>query len=127
MTENEVAQRVVDAAFHIHKTLGPGLFESVYQMVLAHELKKRGLRFERQKLITVHYDGVDFPEGIRADFVVEDIVILELKSVEDARPVHKKQLLTYLRLADKRLGLLLNFGSALIKDGIERVVNRLED
>jgi GxxExxY protein len=125
MTENEIAKQVVDAAYHVHTRLGPGLLESVYEVVLAYELKKRGLGTVRQAAIPIEYDSLQFDEGFRADIIVEDKVIVELKSVEKASPVHKKQLLTYLRLSDKRLGLLINFGEELIRDGISRVVNRL--
>ena len=127
MTENEIAKEIVDAAYHIHKRLGPGLLESVYETVLAHDLRKRGLNIDRQVAVTIVYDDIKFDEGFRADLVVEDKVIVELKSVENVIPVHKKQLLTYLKLADKRLGLLINFGSELIRDGISRVVNGLKD
>ena len=127
MTENEIAREVVDAAFHVHTRLGPGLLEVVYEVVLAHELKKRRLHVERQQPVPIEYDSITFEEGFRADVIVEDKVILELKSVEAVSKVHKKQLLTYLRLADKRLGLLINFGAALIKDGITRIVNDLPD
>jgi GxxExxY protein len=127
MTENELAKEIVDAAFHIHTALGPGLPESVYDTVLAYELGHRGLRVVRQQPIPVVYKDVRIDTGFRADLVVEDKVIVEVKSVENLAPVHKKQLLTYLRLADKRLGLLINFHVALIKDGIARVVNGLED
>ena len=127
MTENEIARRVVDAAFQVHTRLGPGLLESVYASVLAYELEKRGLQVLRQQPVSVVYDGLVFDEGFRADLIVEDKVILELKSVEVILPVHKKQLWTYLRLTDKQLGLLINFGAALIKDGITRMVNRLRD
>ncbi len=125
LTENEIAKQVVDAAYLIHTRLGPGLLESVYEVVLAHELKKRGLHVQRQVAVSIVFDGLKFEEGFRADLVVEDKVIVELKSVESVAPVHKKQVLTYLRLMDKRLGLLVNFGAALIKDGIFRVANRL--
>ena len=125
MTENEIAKEIVDAAFQIHKRLGPGLLESVYEIVLAHELKKRGFRVKRQVPVAIVYDDIKFDEGFRADLIIEDKVIVELKSVENVIPVHKKQLLTYLRLADKRLGLLINFGAELIRDGISRVVNGL--
>jgi GxxExxY protein len=126
MTENEIATLIVDAAFKIHTTLGPGLFESVYERVLAYELEKRGLRVRRQQPINIVYDSIEFEEGFKADLMVEDKVIVELKSIEAVAPVHKKQLITYLRLADKRLGLLINFNVNLIKDGITRLVNRLE-
>jgi GxxExxY protein len=125
MHENDIAKQIVDAAYKIHTTLGPGLLESVYETVLAYELVKRGLGVTRRAAIPVAYEQINFDEGFRADLVVQDKVIVELKSVEKVAPVHKKQLLTYLRLADKRLGLLINFGEALIKDGITRIVNRL--
>jgi GxxExxY protein len=115
----------VDAAYHIHRALGPGLLESVYEAVLAHELTKRGLRVVRQAPVSVLYDGLLMEAGFRADLVVEDLVIVEIKSVETLLPVHKKQLLTYLRLSNKRLGLLINFCEALIKDGITRLANGL--
>jgi GxxExxY protein len=126
LTENEVAKIVVDAAFKVHTALGPGLLESVYEAVLAHELGARGLRVHRQVPIPIEYDGIRFDEAFRADLLVDDLVIVELKSIEVVRPVHKKQLLTYLRLSRRRLGLLLNFGAPLIKDGITRVVNGLD-
>ena len=127
MPENEIAKIVVDAAFQIHKRLGPGLLESVYEVVLAHVLKRRGLKVKRQAPVAIVFDGIRFDEGFRADLIVEDKVFIELKSVENVIPVHKKQLLTYLRLADKRLGLLINFGSELIRDGVSRVVNGLKE
>jgi len=127
MDENEIAKEVVDAAYKIHIALGPGLLESVYEVVREYELKKRGLRVVRQKPLPVLYESVSIEAGYRADMIVEEKVILELKSVEELAPVHKKQLLTYLRLADKRLGLLINFGDALIKHGITRIVNNLPD
>ena len=127
MTENEIGKIVVDCAFQVHTKLGPGLLESVYEIALAHELKKRGLAVERQIPIPVVYDGLSFDEGFRADIVVAGLVILELKSVEEVHRVHKKQLLTYLRLAGKRLGYLINFGAELIRDGITRVSNGAED
>ena len=125
MTENEIAKIIVDAAFQVHKRLGPGLLESVYEVILAHELKKRGLNVKRQVSVPIVFDEIKFNEGFRADLIVEEKVIVELKSVEKVSNVHKKQLLTYLRLADKKLGLLINFGTALIRDGISRVVNGL--
>jgi GxxExxY protein len=126
-TENEIAREIVDAAFHIHKALGPGLLETVYEVVLARELEKRGLVVVRQQPVPIIFGDLKFDEGFRADLIVEGKLIVELKSVEQIAPVHKKQLLTYLRLADKRLGLLINFGSAAIKDGINRIVNGLEE
>ena len=127
MTENEIAKLIVNSAYKIHTTLGPGLLESVYEVVLAHELKKLGLNVSRQQSIPITYENLKFEEGFRADIIVENKVIIELKSVEEVAKVYKKQLLTYLRLADKRLGLLINFGAALIKDGLFRIVNKLED
>jgi GxxExxY protein len=127
VNENEIARSILDSAFKIHKSLGPGLFESVYERVLAYELEKQGHTTERQKLIPIEYEGYQFDEGFRADLVVDDSVIVELKSVESILPVHKKQLLTYLRLSDKRLGLLINFGSHLLKEGIFRVANGLKE
>jgi len=127
MTENEIAKIVVDAAYHIHVSLGPGLLESVYETVLAYELKKRGLTVVRQQPIPVVYENLRFDEGFRADLIVNDLVIIELKSVEKIHPVLNKKLLTYLRLADRGLGLLINFGEALIKNGISRVANNLRD
>ena len=127
MTDNEIARQVVDAAFKVHQALGPGLLESVYEIVLAYELKRRGLRVERQVPIAVTYEDLRIDGGFRADLLVEEKVLVELKSVERTAPVHNKQTLTYIRLADLRLGLLINFGVALIKDGITRLVNGLED
>ena len=112
--ENAIAKEVVDASYQIHSTIGPGLLESVYETILCHELEKRGLFVERQKAIRIKFDGLVFDEGFRADIIVENLLIIELKSIESIAPVHKKQLLTYLRLTDKKLGLLINFGSALI-------------
>lgn len=125
MNENEIAKEVVDAAYKIHRRLGPGLLESAYQAILKYELEKRGFQIEAEKAIPVIYDGVNLGDGFRADLIVENKVIVELKSVENIHPVHKKQLYTYLVVADKRLGLLINFGASLIKDGISRVVNNL--
>jgi len=127
MLENKIAKLIVDAAYHVHIKLGPGLLESVYEIVLAHELEKRELSIKRQYPIPIQYDGLVFDEGFKADIMVEDSVIIELKSVESIAPVHKKQLLTYLKLADKRLGLVINFGAPLIKKGIFRIVNGLEE
>jgi GxxExxY protein len=127
MDENDTAREIVDAAFKVHKTLGPGLLESVYEQVLSYELAQRGLRVQRQVPIQIVYGEMHFAEGFRADLIVEGLVIVELKSVEVLEPVHKNQLMTYMKLADKRLGLLVNFGAALIKDGITRLVNRLPE
>ncbi|HEX8632755.1 MAG TPA: GxxExxY protein [Pyrinomonadaceae bacterium] len=125
MHENEIAKEIVNAAYKIHTTLGPGLLESVYEATLAYELSQRRFNVLRQQPIPVVYESVHMDMGFRADLIVGGLVIVELKSVEMVAPVHRKQLLTYLRLADKRLGLLINFGTELIKDGITRVVNRL--
>ena len=127
MTENEIAKEIVDAAYRIHTTLGPGLFESVYERALMYELEKRELRVARQQGIPIMYESICFEEGFRADLIVEEKVIIEIKSIDALAPVHKKQLLTYLRLANKRLGLLINFNVELIRDGIKRVVNGLEE
>jgi GxxExxY protein len=127
MTENEIAKIIVDACYHIHTGLGPGLLESVYEVVLARELEKRKLQVQCQVAVPIAWDGQQFDMGFRADLIVNDRVIIELKSVEKVAPVHYKQLLTYLRLADKRLGLLVNFGEAMIKDGIKRVANGMQD
>lgn len=125
MTENEIATIVVDCCFRIHKSLGPGLLESVYEEILCFELQKRGLTIERQKGIPVVYNGLKMELGFRADIIVDKKVILELKSIEVLAPVHSKILLTYLRVTDIKLGLLINFGEALIKNGIHRIVNNL--
>ena len=127
MTHNEISRIVIDTAINIHRRLGPGLLESVYLVVLAHELTKRGLRVEKEVPIPVIWDNLRFEGGFRADLIVEGLVIVELKSIEAVAPVHKKTLLTYLRLAEKRLGLILNFGEEVLKDGIHRVVNGLKE
>ncbi len=127
LDKNAVAQQVVDAAFRVHTSLGPGLLESVYEAALAYELEKRGLSVARQQGIPVIYEEVRIHAGFFADLVVEDQAIVEIKAVENVAPVHKKQLLTYLKLADKRLGLLLNFNVVLIKNGITRIVNGLKE
>jgi len=123
MTENEIGTIVVDCAIKLHKALGPGLFESVYEVLLVHELKKAGLKVERQVPIVIEYDGIKFDEAFRADIIVDNKVILELKSVETVAKVHKKQVQTYLKLTGCKLGFLLNFGEVLLKDGITRCVN----
>jgi GxxExxY protein len=125
MTENELAKQIVNAAYRIHTTLGPGLLESVYETTLAHEIEKQGIKVLRQQPLPVIYETIRMEIGFRADLVISDKVIVEIKSVEAISPVHRKQLLTYLRLANKRLGLLINFNVELIKDGITRVVNGL--
>lgn len=125
MHENEIARVIVDVAYQMHTRLGPGLLESVYEAVMLHELRKHGLQAHAQVPIAVVWEEVKLEVGFRADLIVEQKVIVELKSVEQIAPVHKKQLLTYLRLTDCRLGLLINFGAELIKNGISRVVNNL--
>ena len=127
MTENQIGKVVVDAAVAVHRALGPGLLQSVYEAVLAAELRKRGLRIERQVAVPIEYKGLHFDEGFRADLIVESKVILELKSVERVTHAHKKQVLTYLRLTGRKLRFLLNFGEAVIRDGIYRIVNGLPD
>lgn len=127
MHENEIAKQVVDAAYHIHTSLGPGLLESVYRIVLTHELKKRGLAAEKEMAVALQWDNILFEEGYRADLIVESKVVVEVKAVSDLAAVHKRQLLTYVKLAKCRLGLLINFGEERIKDGIVRVVNGLSD
>jgi len=127
MRENEVSGIIIDVAMHIHRTLGPGLLESVYEAILKYELEKRGLRVERQVPVPVNWEEVHLDIGFRADLIVENLVVVELKSVEKIASVFKKQLLTYLRLTNLRLGLILNFGAELMKDGIARVVNGLQE
>jgi len=122
---NEISGEIVDASIHVHRCLGPGLLESVYESVLAYALQKRGLKVDRQVPVPVVYDDLQFEEGFRADLIVENAVIVELKSVETIAPVHSKQLMTYLKLMDRRLGLLINFGAPLLKDGIRRIANQL--
>jgi len=121
---DEVTGIVVDSALKVHQALGPGLLESVYEIVLAHELVKRGLKVERQKVVLFEYDGLVFEEGLRLDLLVEERVVVELKSVELLLPVHSKQLLTYLRLLHQPVGLLINFGAATLKEGLHRIVNQ---
>lgn len=123
MTENEIGRIIVDCAVHLHQELGPGLLESVYEVLLAHELEQRGLKVKRQIPIPIVFHGIEFEEGFRADLLVEEKVIVELKSVESATKAHKKQVLTHLRLSGKKLGYLLNFGESLMKDGISRILN----
>jgi len=125
MDENQISKIVVDCCYRIHTKLGPGLLESVYLEILMYELRKAGLKCEKECGISVHYEDVKLDLGFRADVIVEHLVIIELKSVEKVQPVHKKQLTTYLKLTGMKLGLLVNFNVNLIKDGIERVVNRL--
>jgi GxxExxY protein len=125
MNENEVSEIVLDCCFNIHRNLGPGLFESVYEQILAYELALKSIKFERQKAIPLNYGEIKFDIGFRLDFLIENIVIVELKSVESLLPLHKKQLLTYLKITKRKLGFLINFNSTLLKDGIIRIVNNL--
>jgi len=127
MEENSIGSIVIDAAFEVHRNLGPGLLETVYETAMAHELQQRDLKVQRQLLIPVEYKGVRSDEGFRADIVVQDKVILELKSTESVSEAHKKQIQTYLRLTGCKLGYLLNFGEALMRDGITRSVNGLTE
>lgn len=122
---DEITGAIIDSAMMIHKELGPGLLEAVYEVVLARELEARGFIVERQKPVSIHYRGLEFQEGFRADLLVKSKVIVELKSVEHLSPVHGKQLLTYLRLMNLRVGLLLNFGAPTLREGLQRIVNQL--
>ena len=127
MTENEIGTIVVESAITVHRELGPGLLETVYEVVLARELQQQGLKVDRQVPVEINYKGIKFDEGFRADLIVEGKVILELKSVEKVTATHKKQVQTYLRLTGCKLGYLLNFGEALMRTGITRCVNGLEE
>jgi len=127
MTENEIGTIVIESAIAVHRELGPGLLETVYEVVLARELQDRGLNVERQVPVAIQYKDIRFDEGFRADIIVDSKVILELKSVERVSAAHKKQVQTYLRLTGCKLGYLLNFGEALMKAGITRCVNGLEE
>ncbi|WP_459925684.1 GxxExxY protein [Desulfatiferula olefinivorans] len=123
MNENQIGTIIVDCAFQIHQGLGPGLLESVYEVILAKQLEKRGLDVKRQLSVPIEFDNQRFDEGFRADLVVDGKVIVELKSVEKVASVHKKQLLTYMKLTGMKLGYLINFGESLIKNGITRTIN----
>jgi GxxExxY protein len=127
MRENDVSAVVLDAAIEVHRQLGPGLLESVYETCLAYVLRRRGLTVDQQVPIPICFDGIEFEQGFRADLIVNGIVLVELKSVERLARVHRKQVLTYLRLSRIRLGLLVNFGEPLIKDGFHRLANGLVD
>jgi len=127
MTENEIGTILVGTTIEVHRELGPGLLESVYEVVLAHELNLRGSAVKRQVPIAIVYKGIEFPEAFRADLLVTDKVIVELKSVEQINKAHRKQLQTYLRLTGLKLGYIFNFGAALMKEGIVRAVNGLEE
>jgi len=123
MNENDIGKIVVDCAVRMHMELGPGLLETVYEVILAHQLRERGLSVARQVPVAIEFHGVRFNEGFRADIIVENKVVLELKSIERATKAHKKQVLTYLRLTEMKLGYLLNFGEELMKNGISRILN----
>ena len=123
MHDNEIGSIIVDSAVNLHKALGPGLLESVYEPVLTKQLERAGLFVQRQVAVPIQFDGLSFDEGFRADLIVNQLVIIELKSVEKAHPVHKKQLLTYLKLTGLKLGYLLNFGDELMKNGVTRIIN----
>ncbi|GAB4151071.1 MAG: GxxExxY protein [Ignavibacteriales bacterium] len=126
MNENEIAKLILDCAFKIHKEVGPGLLESVYEELLSYELKNIGLSIHRQVGIPLVYESIKMEVGFRADIIVENKVIIELKSIEAVLDVHKKQLLTYLKLSGLKLGLLINFNVNLLKEGITRIVNKLD-
>ena len=125
MTENDLSKIILDICFDIHKQLGPGLYESVYEEIICHELSLEGYRFDRQKAVPVIWNGKKLELGFRVDIILEDKLLLEIKSVENLLAVHKKQTLTYLKLTGIKLGLLINFKEALLKDGIHRLVNNL--
>lgn len=123
---DEITGAIVDAAYRLHTGLGPGLLESVYEMVLARDLARRGFQVERQKIVAFDYDGMHFADGLRIDLLVSSRVVVEIKSVERLLPVHPKQLLTYLKLLNLPVGLLINFGAPTLKEGLHRVVNNLQ-
>lgn len=127
MHENDVSAVILNAAIEVHRSLGPGLLESVYEVSLAHVLRQRGLVVARQVPIPVTFQGIVFDEGFRADLIVQNLVLVELKSVQHVAPIHRKVVLTYLRLSGLRLGLLVNFGAPMLKDGFERLVNGLDE
>ena len=127
MDIEELAAIVIDCGFHLHKKLGPGLLESVYEAIMADQLTRRGLLVQRQVPIPIRYDGTELAEGFRADLLVEGLLLVELKSVERLSPLHGKQVLTYLRLLDRPLGLLINFGGETFKEGARRIVNNHRD
>ena len=120
--EESIAEKIVDAAYTVHKILGPGLLEKVYEVCFCHELSKRGLQHKRQVDIPIVYDGLIFNEGLRLDVLVEDLIICELKAVDEMNPVWEAQILSHLKLTDKRLGFLVNFNVPLIKNGIKRII-----
>ena len=120
--EERIARKIVDAAYAVHKILGPGLLEKVYEVCFCHELSKRGLKYRRQVDIPIVYDGITFNEGLRLDILVEELIICELKAVDEMNPVWEAQLLSHLKLTGKRLGFLINFNVPLIKEGIKRII-----
>jgi GxxExxY protein len=122
---DEITGTIIDCSIKLHQALGPGLLESVYETILARDLARKGMGVERQKVLRFEYDGMVFEDGLRLDLLVDERVIVELKSVENLGPVHKKQLLTYLRLTQQPVGLLINFGAATLKEGLHRIVNNL--
>lgn len=124
MDVDEITEKIVHSAYKTHTGLGPGLLESVYEIVMVHELTKLGFVVERQKIIPFEYDGIVFDEGLRVDLLINDMVVVELKSIEKLAPVHFKQILTYLRLLNLQVGLLINFGAPLLKEGLHRIVNQ---
>jgi GxxExxY protein len=127
MDINQLSNKIIGAAIEVHKTLGPGLLESTYEECLYHELDLRGLSYERQKPLPVYYKGKKLDCGYRLDIVVNEGIILELKSCESIEPIHKAQLLTYLKLSGLKLGLILNFNTPMMKDGIVRIVNQFDE
>lgn len=124
---NKLTEQIIGLAITVHKSLGPGLLESAYETCLVHEFTKAGLRFERQKTLSVKYDGIEIDNGYRMDLLVEDSVVLELKAVEKIDPIHQAQLLTYLKLSGKKVGLLINFNVKLLKNGIHRMINGIDN
>ena len=127
MIENDIAKIIIDLALKIHSKLGPGLFESVYEEILCHELNKKGLQYSRQKPIPILWDNIKLEGGFKTDIIVNEKVLIELKSVDQIQKVHKKQVITYLKLTNLKLGLLINFNSDLIKNGVVRLVNNLNE
>ena len=125
MTENDISKIILDCAFKVHKTLGPGLLENAYEECLCYELKKNNIKYEKQKSLPVIYDEIKLDCGYRIDILVEEKVIVELKTVDNIIDIHLAQVLTYLKLSGCKLGLLINFNTVLLKDGIKRIVNNL--
>ena len=123
MDVEEIATVAIERGLRIHRTLGPGLLESAYEAVLAHTLERRGLRVDRQKVVSITFEGLVVEGGFRADLLIENCLLIELKAIDRLAPLHRKQVLTYLRFLDLRLGLLMNFGGETLKDGLQRIVN----